>query len=57
MGKQRQIKVRRRTAKKEIKKELNEKATIVVNDFRAFVKALPLRKRIKLAWKIVTKTY
>ena len=43
--------------RKAVRKEKEKIAGAVVNDFRIFVNELPLRKRIKLAWKIITKTY
>lgn len=53
MSKKRQIKIRRRTYRKEMQKNAGK----TVDEFRMFINELPLNKRIKLAWRIIRKTY
>ena len=43
--------------RKLVRKERDKITDSIVNDFRVFVNELPIRKRIKLAWKILIKTY
>jgi len=42
---------------KKIRREAKKNQLRVVNDFRVFIKELSVKNRIKLAWKVLTKTY
>jgi len=42
---------------KKLRKEIRKQQMSIMGDFRTFVKELPLGKRAKLAWKVLTKTY
>jgi hypothetical protein len=40
-----------------VRKVVNKKQNEIIDSFRKFIDGLPFKQRIKVAWKIITKTF